>query len=152
MSNNVFPALPLASISMSVEPRYRTKILESVSGKELRVNWRGSARAVYTLKFNGARTTTSGRGTFTASTGAWVPSPSGNWNEYEVISSFLTTHRGSWDSFLFNPASYGVMHPPTLDMAIYPLIRVRLVEDSIVYTRFLQGHYAIDSLQLIQVL
>lgn len=140
MSNNVFPILPLQSLDLSVRPEYRTKVLQAVSGKELRVSWSSSSRTTYTLRFDAARTVTSGRGDYNSSTGAWTVNPSGAYTEYSVIQAFLDTHRGSWDSFLF------------VDPISGSQVRVRLIDGSITYSRIASGAWAISSLQLIQVL
>ncbi len=140
MSDNVFPALPLLDLDIQVSPAYSTKILQAVSGKEVRVSWRTASRTTYSLKFQALRTGTFGRADYTASTGAWTYNPAGAWTEYSVVQSFVATHRGSWDSFLWVEPLAGAQ------------VRVRFLEDSIVYKRIASGYWAVDSLKLITVL
>jgi len=140
MSNNIFPALPLLGLDVTVKPTYATRTLESVSGKEVRVAWRAGARMVYEISFDAVRTTTRGRADYTPSTGAWTYNPAGAWTEQSVIRDFIDTHKGSWDSFLFP------------DPIVGGNVRVRFVEDSIVFRKVASGFWEVESFSLIQVL
>lgn len=148
MSANVFPTLALQRVEVSLVPSYSTRILESVSGKELRVSWRSASRTMYAIRYDALRTDASGRGNFTSGGGSsgaaaftsWAYNSGGSYTEQSIVQAFIDTHRGSWDSFFFN------------DPISNTQVRVRFVEDSITYRKFASGMWAVDSLKLIQVL
>jgi hypothetical protein len=128
VSSNLFPTLPGLDVQVTREPRYATQVYESVSGREVRVSWRTQPRIRYTLKFNFLRT------------GAQAPSPYTSYSETGVILSFLDTHLGSFDSFLYADPYTGSQ------------VRVRLVEDSIQMTQIVPGAWEVGQLQMETVL
>ncbi|MEY2668868.1 MAG: hypothetical protein RJA59_1506 [Pseudomonadota bacterium] len=128
MSSNLFPSLPGLDVKVSREPRYSTQVYESVSGREVRVSWRTQPRIRYTLRFNFARTYTQ------------APAPYTSYSEMGVLLSFLDTHLGSFDSFLYADPYTGSQ------------VRVRLVEDSLKMTQVVSGIWAVEQLQMETVL
>ncbi len=83
MSNSVFPTLPGLDVSVKRTPTFDTAVQQARSGKELRASWRANPRYVYKLKFNVLRSVAA-------------------LQEVQTLVNFFETHRGRWDSFLFN--------------------------------------------------
>jgi phage-related protein len=123
MSSLVFPALPGLSIEVVREPYYSTKILRSVSGREVRAAWRSQPKVRYSLRFNFARTSVQAPG-FPA------------YSEIGVLMAFLDQHLGAADSFLYADPYTGSS------------VRVRFVEDSIQMAQIVPGVWSVDSLQM----
>lgn len=89
MSNSVFPStLPGIDIKVSRRAIYSTKIQTARSGKELRASWWATPRYAYTLTLN-----------FVRQAGFSSVTPS---DEAATLVAFFETHRGAWDSFLFD--------------------------------------------------
>ena len=138
--STVFPLLPLLDIEISKAPAYDTKVMTAVSGKEVRVSWRTVSRTTYTLKFAAVRTGGLGKGDWNTSTGAWTYNASGAYTEQSAVQALFDAAKGALDSFKF------------VDPISGSQVNVRFVEDSIIYKRFADGFWAIDSLKLITVL
>lgn len=89
MSNSVFPSFPGLDVSVKRTPIFDTSIQQAKSGKELRAAWRANPRYAYKLKFNVLRSVAA-------------------LQEVQTLMTFFETHRGRWDSFLFNDPYDGV--------------------------------------------
>jgi len=83
VSNLVFPTFPGLDVSVKRTPIFETSVQKSRSGKELRASWSATPRYVYKLKFNVLRSVAA-------------------LQEVQTLMTFFETHRGRWDSFLFN--------------------------------------------------
>jgi hypothetical protein len=106
MSSFVLPNLPGLSIELAKAPSYNTKILSSVSGKEIRVSWRSTATTRYLLKYNFLRTAT-------AAPNETALSPAGNdwsaYNEASIIRYFHSYHKGSFEPFQIRDPEGGAL-------------------------------------------
>lgn len=82
MSNAVFPDLPGLKWSTSKAPIWKTRVQESVSGKELRTALMSFPRWRYSLAYEVLRAETV-------------------YQELQTLVGFFNARRGSWDSFLY---------------------------------------------------
>lgn len=96
MSNSVFPSFPGLDVSVKRTPFFETSIQKSRSGKELRASWSATPRYAYKLKFNVLRSVAA-------------------LQEVQTLMTFFETHRGRWDSFLFNDPYDGVQRRVRFD-------------------------------------
>lgn len=128
MSALVFPTNLLGQVEESWTGTYSTKVLESVSGKEVRASYRAAVRRRFRVRFPFLRDD------------VHCPAPNAAYHELELVQLFLSTHRGAWDSFsITDPisGSSGVI--------------VRLIEDSITFTRIV-NHVWSSEFEVIEVL
>jgi hypothetical protein len=126
MSALVFPTLPGLDVEVSRDAKYKTKIFETVSGKEQRIAWENTPRYTYKLKFNVLRDDVA------------APAPYAAYSEVGALLYFLDTHKGSWDSFTFTDPYDATSRT------------VRLVDDSLTVTSIVP-HYWSAELSLISV-
>lgn len=89
MSNLVFPSLPGLDIAVERSEEFDTTIQRTASGKQYRTKWADTPIYRYKLKI-------------TARSGTPAPSPNQAYNEASVLIYFIETHRGRFDSFLFD--------------------------------------------------
>lgn len=127
MSALTFPSNLPGQIQEVWTSRYRTKILETVSGKEVRASWSASPRRRFRAKFNFLRDN------------ANCPAPNAASTELALLQTFLSAHRGSWDSFAITDPISG------------STVQVRLVEDSIEFTKVVE-HVWSCSFEVVEVL
>lgn len=79
----MFPELPGLEWEATKKPVFRTKIMESVNGRELRASYQAEPKYEINLSY------------------AFLREWKGK-NELQQLESFFLTHRGSFDSFLLN--------------------------------------------------
>lgn len=96
MSNLVFPTFPGLDVSLKRTLIFDTTIQQAKSGKERRAAWRANPRYAYKLKFNVLRSVAA-------------------LQEVQTLMTFFETHRGRWDSFLFNDPYDGVQRRVRFD-------------------------------------
>lgn len=126
MSALTFPSLPGLDVEVARAAQYKTKIFETISGKEQRIAWESTPRITYKLKYNVLRDDVA------------APAPLAAYSEIGSLLYFLDTHRGAWDSFSFT------------DPYDNTTKTVRLVEDSLEVTQIVPHHWS-ASLSLITV-
>jgi hypothetical protein len=127
MSSNVFPAnLPGMTVEILQAPSYATRVLRSVSGKEVRASWRSSAITRIRVSFAFLRTGTN------------APAPNAAYTELGLVEAFHTTHKGAQDSFLLDNSG-GVFIPGGVSQP-----RVRFVDDELAKQRIVPGVWACE--------
>jgi hypothetical protein len=89
MSSLVFPSLPGLDVKIEREEEFDTTIHRTASGKEYRTKWADTPLYRYKLKI-------------TSRAGVAAPSPNQAYNEASVLLYWIETHRGRFDSFLFD--------------------------------------------------
>ena len=96
MSALVFPALPGVRVVREVvrAPYYRTTILETWNGKEIRLARQSTARVKLNLVVAFARSTVAGPNETGIGGQNWT-----GYSEHGVIKYFQDQHKGSFDSF-----------------------------------------------------
>jgi len=120
MSASVLPDLPGLDIAVERSPSYKTKIVETVSGKEDRASWASAPRYTYNLRYNLVRDNVA------------APAPWAAYSEAGVLFNFLDAHYGSLDSFHYADPYSGT------DTV------VRFKEDSLTVTRIADHMWSID--------
>ena len=128
MSALVFPTNLPGEVQEVWTGTYATKVLESVSGKEVRASWRAATRRRFRVRFNFLRDNVN------------CPSPNAAQTELALVQGFLSTHRGSWDSFAFTDSASGATG-----------VVVRLVEDSIEFQKIVD-HVWSCAFEVVEVL
>lgn len=118
MSSLVYPALPGISVDVQRESFYNTRRWENPGGTEQRVSFYSAARYRFRITYPWLRQ------------GVAAPSPFQAYSELGAVLYFLDTHRGSWDSFLFNDPVDSTQR------------RVRFDEDSLRVTRISDTVYS----------
>ena len=118
MSAATFPSNLAGQIFETWSSGYKTRVLESVSGKEVRASWRSSGRRRFRVIFDCLRED------------VHCPTPNGSYHEVELVQAFLATHKGGWDSF--------AIADPISDASV----QVRLDSDSITFQRIASGIWA----------
>ena len=88
MSNLIFPTLPGLDIAVKRSEAFSTFVQVAASGKELRASYASTPVFHYELTFN-----------FLRQAGY---SPLTVFDELATLTGFFETHKGMWDSFLFN--------------------------------------------------
>lgn len=83
MSTQIFPSLSGLSWPVIRKPEFKTQILESVSGKEVRVAQRSAPRYTYTVSYEVLR-------------------KNNTQAEYQILMAFYNNRLGSFDTFLYN--------------------------------------------------
>lgn len=124
MSNSVWPALPLTQKERTSGQFFDTTIHTSASGKELRSSWMTAPRFRVVLRI-------------ICRTAVTAPGGWSSYNEKSVVDYFHTTHRGAWDSFLYDDD--GTQR------------RVRFADDELVWERKAPGLYE-TTIELVSVL
>lgn len=119
MSALVFPTNLSGEVQELWTGTYATKVLESVSGKEVRASWRAAPRRRFRVRFNFLRDNVN------------CPAPNASQTELALVQGFLSTHRGAWDSFSFTDPATGATG-----------VTVRLVEDSISFEKICANVWA----------
>jgi hypothetical protein len=127
MSAAVFPSNLPGQIQEMWSSSYSTRILRSVSGKEVRAAWGSAARRRFKVTFNFLRDN------------AACPAPNAAYTETGLLRAFLDTHKGGWDSFSITCPIDGTS------------VTVRLMDDSISFTRVV-AHVWASSFEVIEVL
>lgn len=127
MSAMTFPSNLPGQIQELWSSRYRTKVLETVSGKEVRASWSAAARRRFRVRFNFLRDNVN------------CPAPNATSTELALVQTFLSTHRGAWDSFSIADPISGAT------------VTVRLVEDSIEFAKIVD-HVWSAAFEVIEVL
>lgn len=120
MSNSVFPSFAGLKMNVRRAPVFATKVQTSPSGKEVRGVFQSTPRYRYVLDMEFLRTAVNG-------------------NEVTTLLNFLETHKGSWDSFLFNDPLTGSQ------------VRVRFEEDELEVEQFASGFWSVKNIKLITV-
>ena len=127
MSGAVFPSNLQGQIQELWGSEYTTRVLKSVSGKEVRAAWRSSSRRRFKVTFDFLRDN------------ANCPSPNASYTETGLVRAFFDTHKGSWDSFSITDPLSGAA------------VQVRLVEDSISFARIVP-HVWQSEFEVVEVL
>lgn len=83
MSNSIYPALPGLMYPVVKTPQWNTKILKSVSGKEIRASYYQYPLFKFSLQYEFMRS-------------------GGSFTEYQQLFALYGQSQGQWDSFLFN--------------------------------------------------
>ena len=126
MSILVFPdTLMGIDIAVARSVIYATKIQTASSGKELRASFQSTPRYAYELTLNFLR-----QSGFSVNTLL---------DEAAALSAFYVTHRGQWDSFLYNDPVDGVQR------------RVRFAQDNLDLKRIVNLCWDGGTIKLISV-
>jgi hypothetical protein len=125
MSSLVFPTLPGLDIATKRSEIYSTGVQAAVSGKDLRAAWWSTPKYQYTLTINFLR-----QANFSLQTVG---------DELVTLTNFYETHKGQWDSFLFNDPVDGVQR------------RVRFMQDSLDLEQIVRLAWKGGSIKLLSV-
>ncbi len=127
MSALTFPTTLPGYIAESWSSEYRTSVFQAISGKEVRTSWASNPRRRFRVVFDCLRDNVN------------CPSPNASYTEVGLVQNFLSTCKGSWDSF-------AVTDPVSTSS-----VTVRLVEDSIRLVRVASHVWACD-FEVVEVL